>query len=567
MLLAGAVLALMLGAWREGRPVELAHSLDQRLPCVSYAPFRRAGHTPFDAALRVSPAQIEADLRLLATVSSCVRTYGLDHGLDAVPGIARQLGLRVVLGAWIGRDPVANTAQLDAALALSRAYPDVVVLLVVGNEVLLRRELEPAALAALLARARRETTVPVSYADVWEFWLRHAAVLRPHVDVVAAHVLPYWEDEPVAAEDAVDHVLQVAAHVQAALAPLPVFIAETGWPAYGRQRGAARPGGVEQAAVIRALLARDNPRSDSIRWPAWNLIEGFDQPWKRALEGAVGGYWGLFDADGYPRVRLTGPVVADISWWQVPLAALAGALGGALWAWRQRMALGAESGTGKGTGAGRAALVLAGAGVGALALLQWRMLLVVCRDGVDWLVASALCLTALLCALAAAAQLARRLGTAKPPTRRPGLYALVRGAPARGLGWLVVGQAGLLFSMAVLALALVFDGRYRPLIWPIFAAPVVLLAVLAWLGERLAADAREERLLALTSVLLAPVLLWQEGVVNGQAWGAALGCLMLVAVIWPAGEPHGDASGDRAVPGRTQANAPSNTAGAHSPAE
>jgi glucan 1,3-beta-glucosidase len=27
-----------------------------------------------------------------------------------------------------------------------------------------------------------------------------------------------------------------------------------------------------------------------------NVIEAFDQPWKRALEGTVGGYWGVFDA-------------------------------------------------------------------------------------------------------------------------------------------------------------------------------------------------------------------------------------------------------------------------------
>src|SRR5471030_1986962 len=27
-----------------------------------------------------------------------------------------------------------------------------------------------------------------------------------------------------------------------------------------------------------------------------NLIEAYDQPWKRELEGTVGGYWGLFDS-------------------------------------------------------------------------------------------------------------------------------------------------------------------------------------------------------------------------------------------------------------------------------
>jgi exo-beta-1,3-glucanase (GH17 family) len=309
--LALGLLILLLWSFNQGRPVALPEAAELRLPCVSYAPFRRPGHSPFDPALRVDPAMIEADLRLLSQVTGCVRTYGLDHGLDAVPAIARKLGLRVVLGAWIDGNAVTNQAQLDQALELSRDYADVIDLLVVGNEVLLRGELPPAELANLLARARRESAVPVAYADVWEFWLRHADVLRPHVDVVAAHVLPYWEDEPVAIEQAVLHVAAVNAKIRAFFAPLPVFIAETGWPAAGRQRGAAVPGRLEQARFIRELLARQDATLH------YNLIEGFDQPWKRQLEGAMGGYWGLFAADGTQRVSLNGPVVADPVWWRI----------------------------------------------------------------------------------------------------------------------------------------------------------------------------------------------------------------------------------------------------------
>ena len=31
------------------------------------------------------------------------------------------------------------------------------------------------------------------------------------------------------------------------------------------------------------------------------LMEAYDQPWKNANEGAVGAYWGLFDAMGAPK--------------------------------------------------------------------------------------------------------------------------------------------------------------------------------------------------------------------------------------------------------------------------
>ena len=36
------------------------------------------------------------------------------------------------------------------------------------------------------------------------------------------------------------------------------------------------------------------------------LIEAFDQPWKNTGEGAVGAYWGLFDATGHPKFGFTG---------------------------------------------------------------------------------------------------------------------------------------------------------------------------------------------------------------------------------------------------------------------
>ena len=315
-----AVLVVLVSgiAFFSARPVPLPEIENAALPCVSYAPFRRLGHTPFDPELRLPPEAIEADLRLLATVTPCIRTYGLDHGLDAVPGIARKLGLRVMLGAWIGRDPVANRRQLDKALALTHTHRDVIDLLIVGNEVLLRGELEPDALGELLAGARRASAVPVSYADVWAFWERHAEALRPHVDVVSVHILPYWEDDPVGIDAAVDHVYRTSEDMKRRFAGQPVFVAETGWPAAGRQRGPAMPGRLEQARFVRELLARHAAEPLD-----FNVIEGFDQPWKRRLEGEMGGAWGLFDARGEQRVPLAGPVRPEplfgaLRWLSVP---------------------------------------------------------------------------------------------------------------------------------------------------------------------------------------------------------------------------------------------------------
>ena len=70
-----------------------------------------------------------------------------------------------------------------------------------------------------------------------------------------------------------------------------ILIGETGWPSAGRMREGALPSRTNQARVVSEILAlakRENFRV--------NLIEAYDQPWKRQLEGTVGGYWGLIDA-------------------------------------------------------------------------------------------------------------------------------------------------------------------------------------------------------------------------------------------------------------------------------
>ncbi len=551
LMLTVALVALLAWAIERSRPVVLPEVGSARLPCVSYAPFRRIGQSPSDPELKVAPAQIEADLRLLATRTGCVRIYGLDHGLDAVPGIARRIGLHVVLGAWIGRDPVANAAQLERALDLARTHADVVDLLVIGNEVLLRRELTPEALAALLARAKRESEVPVAYADVWEFWLRHGPALREHVDVVAAHILPYWEDSPVAVAHAVDHVDAIAAELRAVFGALPVYIAETGWPAAGRQRGAAVPGHLEQARFVRELMARYAARPQP-----FNLIEGFDQPWKRSLEGAMGGAWGLFDAQGQTRVTLNGPVVPDPRGWQLLLAATLGGVAGLVWAaWRARGGARA-AGESAGTLWSTAALLVGSAGIAALGPLQWQALVLWSRSPLEWGLGAVTALLAMLCSVAATARLADILGIPSPAAR-PGVVDAWSDRVTSGLRVLALAQVGLLFVTAVEALGLVFDARYRPLSWPTLAAPALLLLALALLGDRLAAGAREERLLAAVCAACAPLIAVQEGLANTQAllYAALLLALSVAILLRHGASPAGPA-------GRTRASAASRAAGA-----
>jgi exo-beta-1,3-glucanase (GH17 family) len=292
-----------------------------KLYCVSYAPFR-AGQDPLVEGTRVEPWQIEEDLALLSKYSNCVRTYSIDDGAEAVLASARRHGLKVLHGVWISNRPERNQRQIATTVALAKEYSDVISAVVVGNEVLLRGEMSATDLIAAISQVKAQVGKPVTYADVWEYWLRYPDV-RNAVDFVTVHILPYWEDFPIPASLAAAHVAAIHARVAAAFPGKDILIGEFGWPSAGRMRERARPSPWNQARVISDTLAVAEREHFKV-----NIIEAFDQPWKRALEGAVGGYWGIFDrAPGGLKFSFGGTMSDHPHWlWQAAAGIVLAAL-------------------------------------------------------------------------------------------------------------------------------------------------------------------------------------------------------------------------------------------------
>jgi exo-beta-1,3-glucanase (GH17 family) len=292
-----ALLLISLGAiaaawWWLATPVVLVRAPidpNAKLQCVSYAPFR-GEQTPLESTAQVPAEQIAQDLAQLAKISDCVRTYSIENGLDQVPALAAKAGLKVIQGIWLGSNRPKNSAQISTVVGLTKAYPDVITAVVVGNEVLLRGEMTASDLAATIRSVKSQVAVPVTYADVWEFWLRNRE-LYDAVDFVTIHILPYWEDFPIRAKYAAAHVDAIRMRMAVAFPGKEILIGETGWPSEGRMRAGALPSRTNQARVVAEIL--NLAKQENFRV---NLIEAYDQPWKRRLEGTVGGYWGLFDS-------------------------------------------------------------------------------------------------------------------------------------------------------------------------------------------------------------------------------------------------------------------------------
>lgn len=302
--------------WWLAMPVTLARApIDPaaKLDCVSYAPFRN-DQTPHNVDLIVSPEQIAEDLAELARISKCVRIYSIDNGLDKVPELASRVGLKVLLGVWIGRDRAKNALLVNTAISLTKDHPGVIEAIIVGNEVLLRGDMTVSDLREIIRSVKPRVDVPVTYADVWEFWLRYREV-GADVDFVTVHFLPYWEDFPPRAEDAAAHVDNLRKQVAVAFPGKEILIGETGWPGHGRMRDVALPSRINQARFISEIL--DRARRDNFRV---NLFAAYDEPWKRAWEGTVGGYWGLLDgADRKPKYP-AGTAISNYPFWKLQMA-------------------------------------------------------------------------------------------------------------------------------------------------------------------------------------------------------------------------------------------------------
>jgi glucan 1,3-beta-glucosidase len=315
-LLVVASLATAWSWWHDARPVPLADGAASKLPCLSYAPSGGMRRRAPGAAIDITTEQLRSDLAVLSTRTRCVRTYTVAGGFDQVPAVAREFGLEVLLGVWIGRDADHNEREIAIATRVARAHPDVIRALVVGNEVLLRQELPEEKLAPLIRRVAANSGLPVTYADVWGRWIDHKA-LAADVSFVTVHILPYWDDEPHGIDEVIRYVDGLCESLQAAFPGRKLFIGETGWPSAGRPRGPAVPSRVNQARYLREFTVLAARRGFD-----YNVIETFDQPWKIPHEGTVGGHWGLLDGERREKFEWSGPVVESPRGRIVALAAL-----------------------------------------------------------------------------------------------------------------------------------------------------------------------------------------------------------------------------------------------------
>lgn len=308
------VTAVHAGLWAVLRDKQEAPDFKGLLPSVSYAPFEGTAHPDVDNI--PTAERIRADMKKLSTITRAIRLYSSTGGVEMVPPIAAEFGLKVMVGAWIDKNSDRNEREIQSAISLAKHNSNVIGI-VVGNETIYRGEQKVDDLIELIKRVKKSVNVPVTTGEIWNIW-RDNPKLAYSVDFIAAHVLPYWEN--FSSKQAVDQAITMYQLLRDKFPGKRIMIAEFGWPSQGYNLRNADPGPFQQAVVLRNFVAR----ADAIGME-YNIVEAIDQPWKY-FEGGVGPYWGILNADREPKFSWTGPIVNENYWKLAAIALLVGVL-------------------------------------------------------------------------------------------------------------------------------------------------------------------------------------------------------------------------------------------------
>ncbi|MBR9984662.1 MAG: glycosyltransferase, partial [Desulfosarcina sp.] len=304
IVIAIAIAILAVSLWALANRPEQEPPWPDQIQGFSFSPFQ-SGQSPL-VKKYPSEKEIEADLVLLQGKSYAIRTYTVEDVLAKIPELAAKYGINVASGVWIDDNEEQNQAYMKIFLEEVAKNPNVV-RAVVGNEVLLRKELTLEQMAGYLDQARKALKVPVSTAEPWHVWVKYHE-LANHVDYLAVHMLPYWEGVHI--DQAVDYIIDKMDLLKSLFPHKPIVIAEVGWPSNGRTVRSAVASTANQAAFLRRFLYRAQQEKY-----IYYVMEAFDQPWKRHTEGAVGAYWGVYNDTRQEKFSFTQPIVPIADWY------------------------------------------------------------------------------------------------------------------------------------------------------------------------------------------------------------------------------------------------------------
>ena len=342
-------------------------------PAISYGGYRA---TSRDTQPTVE--QLKEDMLLLSAMGvRILRTYNVQrpHAGNVLAAI-RQLKeadpafeMYVMLGAWIDcknawtelppdhdQESEQNAGEIDRAVALAKQYPDIVKVIAVGNEAMVKWAaayyVQPGVILKWVNHLQGLKEAGALPADLWitssdnfaswgggggEYHVEDLNALIRAVDYISLHTYPmhdthynpaFWGVRPAeldlpkeeqieaamlrAKQYAMDQYQAVAEYVRGQGVDLPLHIGETGWASHATGHYGAN--GSRACDEYKEGLYYHHLRE----WTeeagiACFYFEAFDEPWKDAQHpGGSENHFGLFTVDGQAKYPLWDLVDAGV---------------------------------------------------------------------------------------------------------------------------------------------------------------------------------------------------------------------------------------------------------------
>ena len=258
--------------------------LNAGMPGIGFSAYEE-GQKPGDI---LTEKQIKRRLEIIKPYTQWVRSFSCTEGNELIPKIAKEMGMKTLVGAWLGNDDKINQQEVENLIKIAKeGYVDIAE---VGNEVMLRGDLTEDELIAFIDRVKQAIPgIPVGYVDAYfEFDVKPR--ITAACDVILANCYPYWEGCHI--DYSLLYMKEMYHKAKRAANGKPVIISETGWPSQGTNFGAAMP---SDENFMKYFI-------NTQKWSAEDGIEvfyfsSFDESWKVGAEGDVGAYWGIWDKD------------------------------------------------------------------------------------------------------------------------------------------------------------------------------------------------------------------------------------------------------------------------------
>ena len=235
----------------------------------------------------ITEDQVRRRMQIIAPYIKWIRSFSCTEGNEFIPKVAKEYGIKTLVGAWIGDDAEKNKNEIEGLLKLAeQGYVDIAA---VGNEVMYRKEMSEEDLIKLISdvKSKIPNHIPVGYVDAYyEFTIKPK--LTEVCDVILSNCYPFWEGSDI--DYSLAHMKSMYYQALEAGQGKKVIITETGWPSQGESFKGSVPTELNfQKYFINTQIWTKQMGIDTF------YFASFDESWKKGPEGEVGAHWGIWD--------------------------------------------------------------------------------------------------------------------------------------------------------------------------------------------------------------------------------------------------------------------------------